>query len=146
MKRLQYIPSYRVKINSLRGLSFIEVMVTLAILSFGLVMILKSFNASINHLIHVNHRFRVTHILDNRLSEIQRSLRARKMLPVSPSQLESYPLQSQDNPYQERFQISAVDNYIDIFELDYTIQWAERGSNKRLSRTAYISDIIFPQQ
>ena len=64
-----------------RGFTFIEIMVTLIILTSGITMIFKSFLISLDRINYLTTRMYASVQIDNRISEIQKMLRAYKVLP-----------------------------------------------------------------
>jgi len=127
-------------ISDRHGFTFIEVLVTLVILSTGIIAIFQSFLRSLDYMSHINKRLYATVKLDDRIDVIQRMLRNYNTLPVD------VPEDYQEDAYQiqqkflSQLRISAVDDYIDIFQLDLSLNWKEKEREINLSRHAYLAD------
>lgn len=118
-------------------------MVTLVIFSLGLTVIVKSFLVSLDHLIHLTNRLHASLLLDNRISAIERTLRAYKALPFEMNHQEQVSVGAQKTEFTEKMSISEVEDYADVFRLDLAFTWQENQQEKVLSRSAYISDLNY---
>ncbi len=125
------------------GFTFIEIMVTLAILSLGLTVILKSFLVSLDHLEHLTNRLYASLLLDNRISSIERTLRAYKALPFDLNHQEKIAVGAKETEFTQKMSIKEVEDYADVFQLDLTLTWQEKQRERESSRTAYISDLDY---
>lgn len=122
------------------GLTFVEVMVTLVILSSGITMVFKSFIVSLDQLRHLTNRLYATTILDNRIAYVERMLRAYKVLPMETDSAQKVDVGVKEVKFKSEMSISAVEEYVDIFRLDVSLQWQEGNKNLRMSRSAFISN------
>lgn len=131
-------PTRRMSRN--KGLTFIEVMVALVILTSGLVAIFKILITSIDQLNHLTNRLYATTILDNRIAEIERNLRVYKVLPMELEQSQSVDVGGKEVTFDQSMTISAIDGFTDIFYIDLTLHWKEANRNVTISRAAYLSE------
>src|SRR3989338_11171657 len=69
-----------------RGVSFVEVMVAAAILSFGIVMLYRAFFVSLNYVNHITYRLYAMNILDNKISMLQKTFEVSKIIPFTAEQ------------------------------------------------------------
>ena len=122
------------------GFTFIEVMVTLAIFSLGIVMIFKAFHTSLDKISYLTNRLYATTILDNRISDIERMLRAYKALPIDLNQQESINVGGKFIEFKEAMEINEVEDFPNVFKIDLSLIWEEGNREVSLSRSAYISD------
>jgi len=126
--------------QSQAGYTFIEVMVALGILSFGIVMIFKVFLVSLDHMSHLTNRIYATTILDHYISLTELDLRAYKVLPFQLDNTENMSVGKNRIMFEHNIKISPVESFLDIFQLDIELSWMEGEHQRRLSRSSYISD------
>ncbi len=130
----------RKRVLSKKGLTFIEVMVALVILTSGLTAIFKILIASIDQLNHLTNRLYASTILDNRIAEIERDLRVYKVLPIELEKSEVVDVGSKEVTFDQEMTISAFDGFADIFYIDLTLKWKEANRDVSMSRAAYLSE------
>lgn len=123
-----------------KGLTFIETMVALVILTSGLVAVFKIFISSIDQLNHLTNRLYATTVLDNRIVKIERDLRVFKILPYELDQAEKVDVGPKEVEFSQEMQLSAIDEFSDIFALDLTLKWKEANRNISMSRSIYLAD------
>ena len=128
-------------VKNKNGFTFIEIMVTLIILSVGLVSILKSYIISLDQMSHLTNRLYATTILDNQISLIERTLRIEKKFPVSLEPIERMNAGGKKVIFQPNIKISEIADYVEIFKLDIDISWIEGRYQRKLSRSAYLRNI-----
>ena len=128
------------RLFSKRGFSFIEVMVTVVILSVGLVSIFQTFIISMDRMSHLTQRIYATHLLDNQIITIERRLRAYQVLPFDFNQVEHVDIGALTVDFVPKINVSAINDFVDVFQLDLTLEWKEGNKQLSLSRSAYISD------
>lgn len=128
-----------------RGLTFIEVMVALVILTGGLVAVFRVFISSLNQINHLNNRLYASVILDNRIAEIERNLRIYKTLPFALEQGYSVDVGGKTVEFQQEMQISAIDEFVEIFNIHLTLKWNESNREASMSRSSYLSDFYSTQ-
>ena len=122
-----------------RGFTFIEIMVTLVVLTGGVAIILKSFMATIDQMNHLTNRLNANIILENKMASLQHQLRVYETLPF---ELEPVDNSSRGKPihFEPKMNLSGVGDFKDIFKLDLTVSWKEQGRDLHLSRSAYLSN------
>ncbi len=130
-------------VQNKQGFTFVEVLVTLVILSTGIIAILQSFLKSLDYIKHINNRMYAIVLLDDRTDTIQRMLNVYKTLPMSvPEDDREYSTESRRLEYDKELRISEINDFMDIFQLDISVSWKEGGRNIRLSRQSYLSDFM----
>jgi prepilin-type N-terminal cleavage/methylation domain-containing protein len=134
--------SSRLGCNSF-GFTFIEVLVTISLLSLGLVLIFKAMIVSLNRIEHLTNRFYASAVLDNRISTIQRMLIVYKALPVDMNVSEKVNIGMRPVEFKQEMAFHEVEDYIDVFELDLSLVWEEQRRPVKLSRSAYLSDFQY---
>jgi prepilin-type N-terminal cleavage/methylation domain-containing protein len=123
-----------------RGITFVEVMVTIVILSVGLVSLFRVFQSSISHLEHLTNRIYASNLLENRFARIQRLLSSANTLPVETDQEENISIGARILKVKKGTGIGQVDNFVDIFRLDLSVSWAEGQKKITLKRSGIVVD------
>ena len=131
------------KLRSSKGLTFIEVMVTLVIFSIGIVSIYQVYFLSFDRIRLLQNRLYANTFLDNDISAIERMLRTYQVLPLEPTANRQVDVGSHKVDFQQQLKISTVDDFIDLFQVDMSFQWEQGDRSYSLSRSAYISEIEF---
>jgi type II secretion system protein I len=134
------------KNNNRNGFTLIEVMVSLVILSVGIVYILKSFVISLERTTHIRNRIYATTAVDNRINYIQRMLRAYEMLPIDLNRKEEVHLGGKEMTFKQHMVIREVAEMPEVFDLTLTLSWQEGLRDITLSRSAYLSDFSVAQE
>ncbi|MFT5388175.1 MAG: type II secretion system protein I [Lysobacterales bacterium] len=134
------------RLTNQKGFTLIELLLTLAILTASIVTIFQSFIISLDRMRHLTHRIYATTILDNQLSEIEKTLRVYKALPFELNHSEVVEIGGKVIQYKQNMNLKALEEFVDIFQLDLKLTWDEQGHNKSLSRSAYISDFQYYHQ
>ncbi len=126
------------------GFTFIEVMVTLVILSVGIVAILKVFIVSLDQLSYLGNRVYATIALDNKIIKMSRGMSTYNTLTFrSFEENESIDTGPKNVDFKEQIKITEIANFSDLFLLESTISWNERGRTMQLARSVYLSNIHF---
>ena len=118
-------------------------MVTLTILSVGITMIFRSYIISLERMSYLTSRLYATNILDNRISEIERSLKVYNSLPFDLSPKKSIDIGGKEIFFKQDMNISAVENFVDLFQLELGLTWDEKDREVNLSRTSYLLDLNY---
>lgn len=123
-----------------KGFTLIEIVVTLAILSLGLPVLLQSFSNAANNQRKSEDKTTAMYLLKTRMAQIE---------------LEGYPEIGQESgdfgenpPYRWRSEVYDVES--DNFEeglraVNLTITWLGRGKSESTSMTTYIANRQMPQ-
>ncbi len=122
------------------GFSFVEVMVTAAVLSFGIVMIYKAFLASLDQLTYINHRLYAMTLLDNKVISLQKLLEARKEIPFGGTQeTESGQFGQKTVDFNYILDFKNIEDINGIFQLDIKLSWKEGRRDVGISRSVYLA-------
>jgi len=128
------------QLKAKHGLTFIEVMITVVILSVGIVAIFKTYIVSLDQMTHITNRIYVSTLLDDRVATIERHLRAYKSLPLDMAQEEYINVGSKQLTFSRDLKISDIEDFVEIFNVDLSISWQEGDRDMKISRSSYISD------
>jgi hypothetical protein len=115
-------------------------MVTLVILSVGIVAIFQSLIISLDRVSHLTNRLYATNLLDNRISTIQRMLKVYKALPFDAQRNNDINVGAKALSFKEEMKINEIDDLVELFKLELAVKWSEGNQTKRMSRTVYISE------
>ncbi len=128
------------------GFTLIELLLTISIVSVSIVAIFQSLLISLDRIRYLTHRMHATTILDNRLTEIENTLRVYKSLPFELNHTETADVGGQIVQFKQSMNLRALEEYVDIFQLDLTLTWEQNDQTKSLSRSTYISDFDYYHQ
>ncbi len=123
-----------------RGFTFVEVMLAVAILSAGIVGVFRSYLISLDRMTLLTNRLNATIVLDNQITSMERTLRAFNALPFELDPVEKVQVGAKLVEFNKQVDISQVAELQDIFELNLTLSWTEKGREVRLNRSAYLSN------
>ncbi len=117
-----------------------EVLVSIAVLTTGLVFIYKAFFLSLDYITHLRYRLHAAVLLDDKLAELRRDFIFRDEVSIDPKDYtRSLALNNREILFQFLPTYHTVDGLADVSQLDLTLTWQERERVVRLSRSAYIS-------
>jgi len=131
------------RITGKTAFTFIEVMVTITILSVGILMIFKSYINMLDQMRHINNRLYANVIIENRVSEIERMLRVYNILPFELDHVEHVDVGHRVIAFKQVMHIDEVEDFPDVFQLDLALTWQEGRKDIILSRSAYILDFNY---
>ena len=123
-----------------RGITFIEVMLTVIILSTGLVALYRSFFSAVDYLDHLSTRLYALNLMESRIATIEKDFRSLKDFDIGELQEEAL---INNHPVTFRYAVDfkPVGTLLSVFELDIVLSWQERGRAVSISRTAYFSGV-----
>jgi len=124
------------------GFTFIEIMVTLVVLSLGIVAIFQSLFISLTNISYLNSRLYANMMLDDRIAKTERMLRAYNALPLDLDPQELVDIGVKMIQFNPKMNISQVKGFIDVYRIDISYSWEENGREIRIGRAAYISDYV----
>lgn len=124
-----------------RGFTFVEIMVTLVVLSAGIVVVFKSFFYSLDVVRSMTVRIYANNLMENRINEIERMLRVYNALPMQLGRSDDIDLGSKTVTFKEQMLFSEVEDFSDIFRLDFSVSWKDGNKEKKLTRSSYILDV-----
>lgn len=124
------------------GFTFVEVMVTLAVLSVGIIMIYRSFLISLDQINYLTRRVYATVTLDNLISELERTLKVSKALPIGFDDTLEVDLGDKKLEFNQQINIAQNEELKNLFKVECVLSWKERNRPITLSRPAYISNAL----
>lgn len=125
------------------GVTFIEIMVTLIIFTLGITAIFKIFLISVDRMAHLTNRIYVSVLMENRLAVIEQQLRVFQVLPFDLNETEKVKVGAKELVFERNTQITEVEDYADVFQVDLTYTWMENMHPVQMTRSAYISDFQY---
>ncbi|MFH0753702.1 MAG: prepilin-type N-terminal cleavage/methylation domain-containing protein [Candidatus Omnitrophota bacterium] len=126
--------------RKIAGITFVEVMLTVVILSVGLVGLYRSFFAALNYQDHLAVRLYATNLIDGRIATIERDFRSLKDFDIGILS-EEVVINNRVITFQYGVNFKSVGTLLSVFELDVVLSWEDRGKIFSISRTAYFSGI-----
>lgn len=123
-----------------RGITFVEVMLTVIVLSVGLVGLYRSFFSALTYLDHLSVRLYAINLMDSRIATIERDFRSLKDFDIG-SLSEEALINNRTVTFQYAVDFKPVGTLLSVFELDVTLSWEERGRMVSISRAAYFSGV-----
>jgi prepilin-type N-terminal cleavage/methylation domain-containing protein len=125
------------------GLTFIEVMVAVAVIAAGITAIYRSYILAIERMGYLNRRLYATMLLDDRLMRVERFLRVYKALPMNNDLRERVYADGEQPEFAEYIQFHEIEGLPEIFQVDLRINWKENQRDVIMRRSAYISDFCY---
>ena len=122
------------------GLTFIEVLVSSAILFIGIVTIFKALLLSFDYIQQLKKRSYANLLLDNRLALMQRMYKVNNAIPFDVQSVETKVIDNKKVNYHQTLEISEVEDLSDIFSLRLKVMWKGKSSTLNLQRSTYISN------
>ena len=114
-------------------------MVTLMILTTGIVMIYKVFLLSLDRQRYLLHRLYANNILDRRIAEVQHSLKAKGVTTLEQKEVvENAVLHNKEIPFTTAVAFQNVADLENLYQMNIGISWLERGHVMHLARSVYI--------
>ena len=126
------------------GYTFIEIMVTLVILSVGIVGVYQALFKSLDHMTRLNSRLYADILLDDQIATIERKLRAYKTLPME-NPVQEVDVGVQKISFEPQLRIGEVDQFTDVFKIELLYTWLDHNHQIQLGRSAYLSDFLLDE-
>ena len=126
--------------NNHLGFTFVEVMVTLVVLSAGIVFIYKTFFLCVDYLSRLSTRLCANELIDSRVSEISRLMREHGDLSFDRGPLivtKEISHKRIDFNYQINF--VPVTGYEGLYRLDVGLSWQDHGRSMHYMRSAVLT-------
>ncbi len=130
------------KFSCKKAFTFIEIMVTVLILSFGLLAVYRTFMLTLDQMTRITNRLYANTIIDNRVALIERKYRLYNTFDLDMNYKESVDVGYKIIDFKQNIAFSQVENLPDLFKLDIDLNWKERDRDFSVSRSAYISNFI----
>ncbi|NLE64328.1 MAG: type II secretion system protein [Elusimicrobia bacterium] len=123
-----------------RGLTLVEVLITAAILSGGLVAIYRAFFLSADYIDRLGSRIQALMMIEERIAVIEKDFRDLKDLDVG-ALVEVVPVNNRSVEYHYAIDLKPVGTLLSVFQLDIDLSWRMNGRTERVSRSAFFSGI-----
>lgn len=128
------------RISNQSAFTFIEIMVTITILSLGIILIFKALFFSLDQISYLTTRLYATITLDNRIAETEQTLRIYNSLPFDLNHTETVTIGQKQVTFKEQMNFGEVEDFADVFNFDLSFMWEEGQRQIHLSRSAYLLD------
>lgn len=118
-------------------------MVTLAILSAGLVALYRSFFICIDTINHLTYRLHAITLLENRIADVEKKYRQFNHFKFDPGkEKEVVLLNNKEVPFRYSMQVTPVDHVSDVHQIKVTLSWEEGARAYTVSKSAYFSNMV----
>ena len=115
-------------------------MVTLVILSVGVVAIFKSLLISLDQIDYLTNRLYASTTLENILFKKERMLRDFKELSIDLGETVKMNVGNKIIHFDQRIKMSDIESYPDLFAIDLSLSWKEGAKEITLKQSGYIYD------
>ena len=133
--------SWRACLPGRPGFTLIEVLLTLAVLSIGIVSVYRTYFQTLDTLVHVNARLAAINLLAERMVAIERGLKERREIPFgSGEDVESVTIQNRRVDYHFETAIGSVENLQNFYDVSLGLWWVEGARTIRLNRSFYVTN------
>jgi len=124
----------------LGGFTFFEVMVTVVILSIGILIIYQGFLSGIFYQRQMTYRTYAMNLLEHKLAFVQHALQANKKMPVyEEDEIENIVLNNQNIVFRFKMDYQPLVALPGVYVVHIGLSWQELGRNFGIKRTAVIS-------
>lgn len=122
------------------GVSLVEVLITLVILSTGLVGIFKTFIISLDRLNYMTNRLYAIQLVDNRISEIERALKIFNTLAHDLNYKDQIDVGAKSIHFEQALDFKEIEGLADLYAVDLSMSWKEGPYQRQVSQSAYITN------
>ena len=124
-----------------RGFTLIEVLVTLAVLSVGIVAIYRTYFLTLDTLSHVNSRLTAINLLNERVVALERSLKERGEIPFgSAEDVATATIHNRPVDFHFDTAIRNVEDLQNFYDVTLVLWWVENARTIHLSRSFYVTN------
>ncbi len=126
--------------NSRSGFTFIEVMITLVILSAGIITIYRTFFLCVDYLSRLSMRMYANELIDEKIADISRVFHETADLSAATgSSVVNKEINHQQVKFAYNIDFLPVDGYDGLFQLKVGVVWAESGRTTKMARMAVLA-------
>ena len=122
------------------GVSFIEVMVAMVILSAGVVTVLRALLVSLDRTRYLRHRLYATVLLDNTIAAAQRRAVLGEEAPSFWDETALTDTGLGRVRFQPETRVGAIEGFASLRSMTVAVKWREGRRPITISRSAYIGD------
>ena len=120
---------------------------TISILSVGMLTIYRAFFLSLNYLNHMTYRLYANVLLDNKIAQLERRLRAHKEIPTAmDNEVQSIRVKDKVVDFEYTINFNPQDPLSNLYQLDLSILWKEGSRSVRLFRSVYVADLAVSEE
>ena len=122
-----------------RGYTFLELMVTVAILSIGIVAIYKGLITSLDYQTQLSCRLCAMNLMDHEIARIEKEFEPQGEFPSSENgKIVQAVLDYREVPFEVSAQVNYFPNLEGLAQAEVTLTWPDRGRDMRIKRTIYL--------
>jgi len=121
------------------GFTFLEVMVTVMVLSVGIIAVYRVFLSTLKYRNHVAYRLYAMNLADAHLADVSQQFRLGKPVPLQIVFQETVPIHNHDVVFAVQSSFSKPGNSDFLKRVETTVGWWEGEHNYKILRSALIS-------
>lgn len=122
-----------------RGLTLLEVLVTVIILSMGITGIYRALLFAVDMLDHITNRLYAHILLDNKLVVLQQMFLDNQDIFSLQNHVDSIDINNRRRTFQYVFSVQGVEHVNDLYTVAVRVHWQERNKQVGISRTACLA-------
>ena len=122
------------------GYTFVEVLLAVVVFSAGMVGVFRTLLVSLDRMSLLTNRMYANLLLENKISQMERSLRTVKSLPFELNPVEEIDVGGRVIAFRKKTDIQQLEDLSDIFSVTLSLSWEENGRNVSLSKSAYLAN------
>jgi prepilin-type N-terminal cleavage/methylation domain-containing protein len=125
-----------------KGFTFVELLMTLAVLGGGIVMLYKSFFLCIDYQNHLTYRVFASNLLEDKIAITEQMVRDYKVLAFKEdAQDEEVLFNNKPVSFHVGTQVSLISDVPSLYQLTVTVSWKEKKRDVTLTRSAFVSNL-----
>ncbi len=125
-----------------KGFTFIEILMTLAVLGGGIVMLYKAFFLCIDYQNHLAYRVYASNLLEDKIAITEQMVRDYKILAFEhDKQKEEVLFNNKPVYFDVDIQVALMSDIPSLYQLTVKVSWRENKRDVTMSRSAYVSNL-----
>jgi prepilin-type N-terminal cleavage/methylation domain-containing protein len=126
--------------NNRAGFTFVEVMVTLVVLTGGIVFIYRTFFICVDYLSRLSLRLHASELIDTKIADISRLFRENRNVSFERGPMVvSEEVNRKHIEFHYRVQLVPVSGYEGMYRLEVGLSWLDAGRPAHFARSALLA-------
>ena len=118
-----------------RGFTLIEVLITVAILSFGIVLLYQAFFICLDAVMHCSNRLEAQFLMGEKLWAAQKDLTSQETLPEGEK---NGVLAGRNKDFNWMMLVNSIPESEDLYKINLDFSWQEGKKEITVSRATYV--------
>jgi prepilin-type N-terminal cleavage/methylation domain-containing protein len=125
-----------------KGFTFVEILMTLAVLGGGIVMLYKAFFLCIDYQNHLAYRVYASNLLEDKIAITEQMVRDYKILAFEhDKQNEEVIFSNKPVNFHVDIQVALMSDIPSLYQLTVKVSWRENKRDVTMTRSAYVSNL-----